>query len=94
MDAPIPTPTFTPLARAAAAGSHLLVVAEGEDPVFLLGVEEQAEDVEVEAVLLVRGPLVRADEQTVLHLRVSQQHDLSHRGGERERGREREERRI
>ena len=39
-------------------GSHLLVVAVGQDPVLLLGVEEQAEDVEAEAVLLVAGPLV------------------------------------
>lgn len=33
----------------------------GQDPVLLLRVEEQAEDVEVQPVPLVGGPFVRAD---------------------------------
>lgn len=56
--------------------AYLLVMAIGEYPVFLLGVEKKAEDVEAEAVLLIGGALICADQQTVLHLRVRQQHDL------------------
>lgn len=66
--------------------SHLLVMAVGQDPVLLLGVEEEAEDVEAEAVLLVVGPLVGADQQAALHLRVGQQHDLMERGVSKQTG--------
>lgn len=59
--------------------AYLLFVAVGEDPVLLLRMEKQAEDIEVEAVFLIGGALIRADQQTVLHLRVGQQHDLEHR---------------
>lgn len=55
---------------------NLLVVAVGQDPVLLLRVEEQAEDVEVQTVLLVGGAFVGADQQAALHLRIGQQHDL------------------
>lgn len=41
--------------------------------------EKQAEHVEAEAVFLIGGPLIRADQQTVLHLRIRQQHDLDQR---------------
>ena len=55
---------------------YLLIVAVGQDPVLLLGVKEQAEDVEAQAVSAVGRPLVGTNEQTALHLGVSQQHDL------------------
>ena len=57
--------------------SYLLVMAVGKDPVLLLGVEEKAEDVEAEAVLLIGGSLIGADQQAAFHLRVSQKHDLN-----------------
>lgn len=41
--------------------SNLLVVAVGQNPVLLLGVEEQAEDVEIQSILLVGGSFIRAD---------------------------------
>jgi hypothetical protein len=52
-------------------------MAVGKDPVLLLGVEEKAEDVEAEAVLLIGGSLIGADQQAAFHLRVSQKHDLN-----------------
>lgn len=51
-------------------------MAIGENPILLLGMEEQAEHIEAEAVFLIRGAFICADQQTVLHLRVCQQHDL------------------
>lgn len=54
-------------------------MAVGEYPVLLLRMEKEAEDIEAEAVFLIGGALIRADQQTVLHLWVSQQHDLEHR---------------
>lgn len=56
--------------------TYLLIVAIGENPILLLGMEEQAEHIEAEAVFLIRGAFICADQQTVLHLRVCQQHDL------------------
>lgn len=41
--------------------SNLLVVAVSQNPVLLLRVEEQAEDVEIQSVLLVGGSFIRAD---------------------------------
>lgn len=61
--------------------AYLLLVAVGEYPVLLLRMEKEAEDIEAEAVFLIGGALIRADQQTVLHLRVGQQHDLEHRIG-------------
>ena len=55
-------------------------MAIGKYPVFLLRVEKEAEDVEAQAVLLIGGALISADQQAVLHFRVCQQHDLEHRG--------------
>lgn len=40
--------------------------------------EKEAEDIEAEAVFLIGGALIRADQQTVLHLWVGQQHDLEY----------------
>lgn len=37
---------------------HLLVMAIGEDPVLLLRVKQQAEDVEVEAIFLIGGTFI------------------------------------
>lgn len=51
-------------------GHYLLVVAVSQDPVFLLRVKEETEDVESEAVFLIGRPLVQANEQAALHLRV------------------------
>lgn len=62
-------------------GRYLLVVAVGQDPVLLLRVEEEAEDVERQAVSLIGRPLVQANEQAAFHLRVREQHDL--RGDEK-----------
>lgn len=50
--------------------SHLLVMAVGEDPVLLLRVEEKAEDVEIQPVLLVGGSFIRADQKAALYLRI------------------------
>lgn len=58
-------------------------MAVRQDPVLLLGVEEKAQDVKVEPVLLVRGPLIGADQQAALHLRVRQQHNLRDNTSER-----------
>lgn len=69
------------------ARSHLLVVTVGQGPVLLCGVEQEAQDVEGEAVLLVTGSLIRADEHAALELRICQHHNLRARGGEKERGR-------
>lgn len=55
---------------------HLLVQAVGQHPVLLLGMEEQALDVEREPVFLVSGPFVRADQDTALHFRITEKHDL------------------
>lgn len=52
-------------------------MAVGENPILLLGMEKQAEHIEAEAVFLIRGTFICADQQTVLHLRVCQQHDLN-----------------
>lgn len=54
-------------------------MAVGKDPVLLLWMKQQAEDVEVETIFLIGGAFVRADEQTAFHLRVCQQHDLQHK---------------
>lgn len=51
-------------------GYYLLVMAISQDPVFLLRVKEEAEDVESYAVFLVGRPLIQANEQAALHLRV------------------------
>ena len=51
-------------------------MAVGQNPVLLLGVEEQAQDVEAQSVFLVRGSFIRADQKAALYLRISQQHDL------------------
>lgn len=51
-------------------------MAVGENPILLLRMEKQAEHIEAKAVFLIRGSFIRADQQTVLHLRVCQQHDL------------------
>ncbi|TNN77826.1 hypothetical protein EYF80_011883 [Liparis tanakae] len=48
----------------------------GQNPVFLFGVEKQAEDVEAQPVLLVGGSFIGADQETALHLRIRQQHYL------------------
>lgn len=50
--------------------SNLLLVAVGQNPVLLFGVEEKAEDVKVQSILLVRGSFVGANQQAALHLRV------------------------
>lgn len=51
---------------------YLLVVAVSQDPVLLLGVKKQAEDIKGQAVFLVGCPLVKANEQAALHLRVGE----------------------
>lgn len=58
---------------------YLLVMAISKDPVLLLRMKQQAEDVEVETVFLIGGAFIWADEQTALHLWICQQHDLKHR---------------
>lgn len=69
------------------AQSHLLVVTVGQGPVLLGGVEQQAQDEERQAELLVAGSLVCADEHAALKLRVCQHHDLKRgrTGGEERR---------
>lgn len=51
-------------------------MAVRQNPVLLLRVEEKAEDVKIQPILLIRGSLVRADQQTALHLWIREQHDL------------------
>lgn len=51
---------------------YLLVMAVSQDPVLLLGVKKQAEDIEGQAVFLIGRPLIKANEQAALHLWVSQ----------------------
>lgn len=51
-------------------------MAVRQDPVLLLRVEKQAEDVEVQSVLLVGGTFIGANQKTALHLWISEQHDL------------------
>lgn len=55
---------------------YLLLVAVSQDPVFLLWVEKEAEDIKSQAVLLVGRPLIKANEQAALHLRVRKKHNL------------------
>lgn len=56
--------------------AYLLIMAVGKNPILLLGMEKQAEYIEAKAVFLICGAFIRADQQTVLHLWVCQQHDL------------------
>lgn len=56
--------------------SHLLVVAVGQGPVLLGGMEQQAQHVEGEAVLLETPSFIGADEDAALKLRICQHHDL------------------
>jgi len=57
--------------------AHLLIQTVGQDPLLLLGVEEQALDIEVQTVLLVGSPFIRADEDATLNLWITKQHDLN-----------------
>lgn len=52
--------------------SDLLLVAVGQDPVLLLRVKQQAQDVEVEPIFLIGATFIWADQQTALHLGICQ----------------------
>lgn len=57
--------------------AYLLIQTVGQDPLLLLGVEEQALDVEVQTVLLIGSPFIRADEDAALNLWITKKHDLN-----------------
>lgn len=65
-------------------------MAVGQGPVFLGWVEEQAQDIEVEAIFLIAGPFIRADENTAFKLWVSQHHYLTQKRGKLVEGRKQE----
>lgn len=50
--------------------ANLLIVAVCQNPVFLLRMEKEAEDVKIQPILLERSSFVRTDEQTALHFGI------------------------
>lgn len=50
--------------------ANLLIVAICQNPVLLLWMEKEAEDVKVQSILLEGSSFIRTDKQTALHFRI------------------------
>lgn len=78
--------------------SYLAVVTVRQYPVLLCGMEEQAQYIEVNGMLLKACPFIWTDENSALYLWVAKHHYLKYRGPDEvygiRRGRERERQRY